>query len=306
MYLSTTTVDNRIRFRKLDYSALDAVLPFMRRSRSRTCDYTIAGMLMWADYFGYEYAVIDNTLFVKGVAENDRSIPAFSLPIGDMPLADAVALLRGYCRDQGVPLVFSAVPEDRVAELRALGECRVEELADWADYLYNARDLATLPGNRYSKKRNHVNRFVSDHPGSTLIELTPDMVDDVRAFLDTLPLDYEHETALVERREVDRMLDMWGMIPMDGAVLRTPDLGIVAFAIGEVVGDTLYVHIEKMAHGVNGAGESINKGFASMMLERYGMAYVNREEDAGDEGLRKAKESYHPVMMLRKYNVELL
>ena len=106
MYLSTTTVDNRIRFRKLDYSALDAVLPFMRRSRSRTCDYTIAGMLMWADYFGYEYAVIDNTLFVKGVAENDRSIPAFSLPIVTPPCPRSIQQLRTRISLEGVRYVF--------------------------------------------------------------------------------------------------------------------------------------------------------------------------------------------------------
>lgn len=306
MYLHVSTVIPRLRFHRLDYDAVSRIAPLLARAHSRTCDYTLAGMLMWARYFNYEYAVTDGTLFVKGVEENDRTTPAFSLPLGDMPLERAVAHLREYCMAENIPLVFSAVPEDRVEELRSLGECRVEELADWADYLYNARDLATLSGNRYSKKRNHVNRFASDHPGAYLAELTPDMIPEVKKFLATLPADGEYATAQVERDEVDRLLDHWDMIPMEGAVLSTPDLGIVAFAIGEVIADTLYVHVEKMLHDVNGAGETINKGFATMMLDRYGMTFINREEDAGDPGLRRAKESYHPLMMLRKYNVAYL
>ncbi len=151
MYLSTTAVIPRLRFHKMDYSAVATISPLLARSHSRTCDYTIAGMIMWAHYFNYEYAIVDNTLFVKGVEENDRTTPAFSIPIGEMPLSDAAALLKEYCMAENIPLVFSAVPEDRVEELRQLGECRIEELTDWADYLYNARDLATLSGNRYSK-----------------------------------------------------------------------------------------------------------------------------------------------------------
>ncbi|WP_295729231.1 phosphatidylglycerol lysyltransferase domain-containing protein [uncultured Muribaculum sp.] len=304
MCLTTATVIHRLRFRPLDYDSIPAIAPLLARSRSRTCDYTLAGLLMWARYFDYRYAVCRGTLFIKGVKENDRSVPAFSLPIGEMPLDDSIAMLRAYCREEGVPTVLSAVPEDRLGELRALGADRIEELVDWADYLYNARDLATLSGSAYSKKRNHVNRFASDHPEAALVELTPALVPDVKRFLDSLPVDREHATAMVERREVERLLDRWGSLPMDGAVLMTPDTGITAFAIGEVMADTLYVHVEKMLHDVNGAGETINKGFAAMMLDRYGVTFVNREEDAGDEGLRRAKESYHPLMMLRKYNVE--
>ncbi len=74
--------------------------------------------------------------------------------------------------------------------------------------------------------------------------------------------------------------------------------------LGEVVGDTLYVHVEKMNHDVAGAGETINKLFAENMVSRYaGLRYINREEDMNDEGLRFAKESYHPVAILDKCNV---
>lgn len=294
-----------LHFRPMDYDALDRLVPLLTRpQRSRTCDATLAGMLMWAEYFRYEYAIVDNTLFVKGAQEDCLSASAFSFPLGDMPLSEAVAMLKEYCRSEGMPLRFSAVPADRVPELQVLGACHVDELVDWADYLYDAQDLATLSGNRYSKKRNHVNRFAADHPDASVVGLTDVMVPAVVDFLRGLPEDEEHITARIERQEVSRVLDHWAELPMEGAVLVTPTEGIVAFAIGEVGGDTLFVHIEKMNHHINGAGETINKEFARMMVERHGVAYVNREEDAGDEGLRRAKESYHPVMKLRKFNVE--
>ena len=78
-------------------------------------------------------------------------------------------------------------------------------------------------------------------------------------------------------------------------MLSTPADGIVAFTLGEVIGDTLYVHIEKMNHLVNGAGETVNKLFAELMTGHHPeVRYINREEDVGDPGLRHAKESYHP------------
>lgn len=92
--------------------------------------------------------------------------------------------------------------------------------------------------------------------------------------------------------------------PFEGAVLSTPTDGIVAFTIGEVLNDTLHVHIEKMNHEIPGAGETINKLFAEMMLSRHPeIIYINRQEDVGDPSLRYAKESYHPITLLNKYNV---
>lgn len=294
-----------IRFRPLTLDAVDEIGPILEQSHSRTCDYTVAGLLMWSGYFHYEYAVIDNTLFIKGVTENDVARPAYSLPVGKMPTASAFAMLRDHCAASGEKLVLSAVPEDRVAELCGMGPCEIEELTDWADYLYDASDLADLPGKKYNKKRNHINQFESAHPGYKSEMLSSVNIDAVKRFCEGLeiPMDDGYVTAEVEYEQVIKVLDNFARLPFEGLVLSTPADGIVAFTVGEVVGDTLYVHIEKMNHRVNGAGEMINRLFASEMRGRYGVRYINREEDVGDEGLRHAKQSYHPVAMLKKYNL---
>lgn len=279
----------------------------MPLAHSRTCDFSIGGMLMWADYFNYSYAVVLDTLLVKGVAEDDVTRTAFSIPVGAMSLEASVKLLREYCDYEGIPLEFSAVPEVYVEPLRLLGAKSVAPLTDWADYLYNIEDLATLSGKKLSKKRNHVNRFMADHPDYRFTPLTADLLPAVRDFFHAthLPLS-KPALAAIEREQVMRVLDRYADYPFDGAVLSTPGDGIVAFTIGEMVGDTFFVHIEKMNHEIAGAGETVNKLFAARMHELHPqLCYINREEAAGDPGLQYAKESYHPAMLLKKYNVRM-
>ncbi len=295
-----------LRFEPLTIADIPAIRPYLNAAPSRTCDFTIGGLLMWADYFNYTYAIYDGTLFVKGVTENDVTRTAFSLPVGKLGLDEAVELLRDYCRINGLgPLLFSAIPAVAVEPLRLLGARKVEPLEEWSDYLYEADALASLSGKKLSKKRNHVNRFMIDNPGYELLPLTPGLIHEVRKFMRDVPLPSgKPALADIEREQVMRVLDYYDAYGFTGVVLKVPGRGIVAFSVGEVIGDTLYVHIEKMAHDVAGAGETVNKLFASCMLGTVPhLRYINREEAVGDPGLRNAKESYHPCMLLGKYNV---
>ncbi|MCM1051955.1 MAG: phosphatidylglycerol lysyltransferase domain-containing protein [Paenibacillus sp.] len=298
----------QLRFRPLTLDAVSTIRPYLEYAKSRTCDFTIGGLLMWADYFSYSYAIHNDTLYIKGVTEDDVSRPAFSLPVGKAPLSESVALLKEYCRaNDCMPLVFSAVPEMYVEPLERLGVKEVTPLEDWGDYLYEAEALATLSGKKLGKKRNHVNRFMADNPDYRLEPLTAGMIPGVMEFYRNthLPLS-KPALADVEREQVIHVLENMDCYPFEGAVLSTPANGIVAFALGEVIGDTLYVHIEKMNHEVAGAGETINKLFAEYMRGHHPeVRYINREEDVGDPGLRHAKESYHPAYILAKYNVEM-
>lgn len=296
-----------IEFKTIDIESIPEILPILSKAGSRTCDYTVAGILMWSDYFKYQYAILENTLFIKGAMEDNLSKPAFSMPIGDMPLGRAIELIRDYCLENNLPLNFSAVPEDRIHDFYNMGACKIEELVDWADYLYLADDLVNLPGNKYNKKRNHIHKFISEHPDYKFEPLTSKNINEVRDFFMLMATegDIDGSTASEERFQVFKVLENYEHYPFEGAVLSTEENGIVAFTVGEVIGDTLFVHIEKMNHSVNGAGETINKLFAASMKQSHEITYVNREEDVGDEGLRKAKMSYHPVMMLKKYNLSV-
>ena len=296
----------RLRFRPVTNDTLLLINTLLQSSTSRTCDYSIGGIFMWVDLFDYEYCVYQDTLFIKGVSENHPLQTAFSLPIGQMPLEQSVALIVEYCNFYGIPTVFSAIPEDRIDYLLSVIDGDIEELDDWADYLYDVKELSTLEGKKYNKKRNHVNRFFAENPHFLFEPLNSALLPEVLLFHTGMHIDTDghSETAEYEKNECTRVLNRYNSYPFEGAVLRDETGEICAFTCGEIIGDTLYIHIEKMNHEITGSGETINKLFAGYMLRRHpALKFINREEDCGDPGLRHAKESYNPLMRLRKFNL---
>lgn len=292
-------------FRQTRLEDIPLLRPLLGQTPFRTCDFTVGGLFMWVDYFRYSHCIFEDTLFVRGMSENDMSVPAFSLPVGQLPLARSIEILKEYCEAAGIPLILSAVPEDAVEPLMALGAASVEELTDWADYLYEAAQMAAFAGKKMSKKRNRVNHFKAENPDYRIEPLSEANLDQVKDFFDhqglaadkSLSADYER----LQVMDVLRHMDRYGF---EGEMLSLPDRGVVAFTMGEVVGDTVYVHIEKMDHEVAGAGETISSHFVGTIMNKYPeVRYVNREEDTGDEGLRRAKQAYHPTSLLKKYNV---
>ena len=262
---------------------------------------------MWVDYFNYEYAIAADTLFIKGLDESDRSREAFAVPIGALPLSAAVEALRRYCGIRGTVPVLSAVPEEYIPAFTMLGATDIRRLDSWADYLYDAESLATLQGHAFNKKRNHVNRFLADNPDAVLTDISTTDIPEILAFIDAIDITAKADIAMAEyeRKQTRAVFEQWNRFPFFGAVLRASGR-IVAFTAAEVIGDTLIIHIEKMDHNVAGAGESINKMFAARTLEVFPeVRYINREDDAGDPGLRRAKESYHPCRLLHKYDLTL-
>lgn len=303
-------LDTRLKFRPVTLADMPLINGLLQTAISRTCDYTVGGIFMWIDYFGYEYCVVDDTLFIKGRTENNRAETAFMLPVGALPIDEAVGLVLEYCRAKNLQPVFSAVPDDRIeALLDVLGpQAEIEELEDWGDYLYDIHSLATLSGKHLGKKRNHVNQFYAANPHWQFEALTYDLLPELSLFFEGNAIGEKTDEAMAqyEHDECRKVLNHFTSYPFEGAVLRGESGEIVAFAIGEVIDDTVYVHIEKMNHECMGAGAAICKLFAAYMLVRHpGLKYANREEDCGDLGLREAKLQYHPTAVLRKYNIRV-
>lgn len=297
-----------LKFQPLTDIDIKTVKKLLPMSHSRANDFTVGGMFMWADYFDYHYCIYGNTLFIKGVSEKNPRVPAFSLPVGAMPLSCALDLLRDYCRVNHLDLRLSAVPDDRMDDLRAICSGRLERLEDWSDYIYDAQSLATLAGKHLNKKRNHVNRFEAENPGWSIEPIGHSNIGRLRlaytAWLERQTIDAASATE--ESVQTYNVIDHYPLYPFEGIVLKNGQGCIVAFTMGEVIGDTLYSHIEKMDHEVNGAGEMINREFARYITALHPQVrYINREEDAGDPGLRQAKLSYHPAIILNKYDIIL-
>ena len=296
-----------LHFKEITHKDMPLIWEFLIREPGRTTDFSYAGLFMWVDLFQYRYAIYRDTLFIKGVVENDRSIPAFSLPIGSLPLSESICILRDYCRQEGIRTELSAVPEYAVSDLLSLRPERIEPLDDWSDYLYDASMLAQLHGKKMMKKRNHVNHFIAENPDWQFLPLTSANAVEAQKFMNIYESEADEtfmarEESLLSRKMIEMIAE--GDPVMHGGVLYNRPGEICAITIGDVKGDTLFVHIEKATKKINGSYEMINKEFASHVLDVHPeVKFINREDDSGDEGLRKSKESYHPVTLLRKYNV---
>lgn len=293
-------------FKPVTTEAMAEIWPYLQKEKGRTTDFSYAGVLMWVDYFKYEYTIYKDTLFIKGVVESDRNTPAFSLPVGQLPLKESVELLKEYCDAHNIILELSAIPEYALEEIQALSPIRIEPLTDWGDYLYDAQALATVSGKKMSKKRNHVHQFLRDYPEWSAVKMTPENAADAMAFMDIFDLEGDStEMARVERELSRKMIRLIaeGDTTLEGMILYA-DGKVGAYTIGDIKGDTLFVHVEKATRAVNSSYEMINYVFAKAMTEKYPeIKYINREDDSGDMGLRMAKESYHPLEILKKYNV---
>lgn len=280
--------------------------------RHRPCaasDYTPGLVMMWAEYLDYGIHIQDNTLFMRTRDEQATGRISYALPMGAMPLARSLDLLKRHCVDQKHELVLSPVPACALPQLQQLAQCEITPMVGWSDYVYDIQALATLTGKKLNKKRNHVNRFAADNPGYKLIPLNADNAPQVINFYQRQPLDPDMDAmGRYERWRVLDMLSRLGDYPMlECAALHAPGRGVVAFTMGEVAGDTLVTHVEKMAHDVPGSGETVNKLYAQYMLDRHPqLRWVNREEDCGNPGLRHAKQSYHPAFMVDKFSVRIL
>ena len=272
----------------------------------RACDYTVGAVFQWRAYFRSEAA------YAGGMAVLRADYPGegmyYMFPAGDGDLQAALGAIEADARERGLPLRYCAVPELGVEALKARYGARAvcTPHRDWADYLYNLQDLQTFPGRRFHGQRNHLNRFEKENPGSRYVPVTEETLPEARAFLQAYaaaaPLDKP-----IEREEMLRaqeLLEVALPLGLRAGYVETADGTPVALAIGELVGDTLYVHVEKARLDYAGAYQAIVSAFA-IHEAAPDTVYTNREDDSGEEGLRRSKEAYHPVRMIDKFWVSI-
>ena len=172
---------------------------------------------------------------------------------------------------------------------------------DYTDYLYLRTDLATLAGKKFQSKRNHVNKFRKTY-NYEYVPLTPDRIPEcmeLEAEWCKMNNCNQHEGTGNERRALIYALQNFDALGLTGGILHV-DGKIAAFTFGMPINeDTFGVHVEKADTRIDGAYAMINYEFANHIPEQY--TYLNREEDLGIEGLRKAKLSYQPTILLEKY-----
>ncbi|MDO4323776.1 MAG: phosphatidylglycerol lysyltransferase domain-containing protein [Lachnospiraceae bacterium] len=293
-----------IEFKRPELEDRERINQYFRMNRNRSCEYTFANLYLWSRHYKVQYAIVEDMLVFYYTEYG-----YFTFPQGDSAnLKKVLELLMDWTREQGREFHLINVNAEQFLQLEKLypGKFMVEYNRDAADYVYETERLIALSGKKYHGKKNHINKFQKTYPDWTYEKITPGNVEE--CFQMALSWRRENGCEEDENKNAEMCVTLNSLrlmeeLELTGGMIRAGGK-VVAFSIGEpVCDDTMVVHIEKAYAEVQGAYPMINQQFLLHEASEY--KYVNREEDLGEPGLRRAKESYHPVFLLEKGLVSL-
>ncbi len=233
---------------------------------------------------------------------------SYLYPAGTGDLKELFTILMENAEANGENFRIHGMNEEGVKQIEEFfpGLFDFELLENYYDYIYLADKLRTLEGKKLHSKRNHINRFLENNPNWSYESITAENMDEVRTMSKEWckQNDCKDDDALrSEACTVKSAIDHFDALGLKGGLLRVEGR-VIAFTMGgRVSSDTFDVCIEKAFAEIQGAYPMINQQF--VLHEMDGFTYVNREDDVGDEGLRKAKMSYYPEFLYRRYAAKL-
>jgi len=294
--------DDMLDFQPLMLEDLPRLRKYFTINPGRLCDSTPGSTFIWRDLYRVEYAEYNGSLYFK-VTTPDAEV-TFPLPLGE-DRQEHYCTLSAHCCEAGVPISFYPVPREELDELQAFfPNTAAISNRDSADYLYRAEDLKYFKGKKLSGQRNHVNKFRKSYDGIWEFKaITAADIPAVSDFLDDYARRWNKPSPSFweDIRKTHEILDNFRTYGLVGGMLLVEGR-IAGFSLGEVVGDTLFTHIEKADRDFDGCYQMLVAQFAQMYAVD-GVDFINREDDTGDPGLRTSKLSYHPVALLEKFSV---
>lgn len=289
-----------LEFKEIQLEDKEWIDSLLKLSDFRGCEYTFVNNYVWRKIFNITICRYKDFYICK---QGDE----FIFPAGKGDIDDLICTMKDYCKLQNIPLKFCSVDKATTEMLKEKynDNIKVSTNEDLYDYVYNVSDLSTLAGKKLHSKRNHINRFKENN--WSFEEITPenlqecwDMNEQWCKINDCIVSEEKNEEACAVRCGLKNFFAL-GLV---GGILRV-DGKIQAFSYGEPLNsDTFNVHVEKALTDFQGTYPMINYAFVNHFCMDF--KYVNREEDMGEENLRKAKRSYKPVFLEEKYAVEFI
>jgi uncharacterized protein len=283
--------------RALDISDKPLLDRILNELQPRISELSFAGLFLFRTAHDYRLTMIDDSIVVLG---RGYDVTEYFL----RPLSGNIQKAISTLFSDGLPLY--GADGQFVNEYLADSDVIVTEDRDSFDYIYLKDDLANLPGNRFHKKKNRINYFTNRHSF------------EVRTYSGNLAcgcLELLNSWRQAARNTGSRSLDMevvaateairnFSGLELSGIVVLVENR-VSAFVIGERLNlNTAVCHFEKADPFMEGISQLANREFARLLFPE--CAYINREQDLGEAGLRKAKLSYHPVELLKKYRATQL
>ena len=283
-------------FERITISDKSLIERFVANVGEDNCETAYINLLVWQDLYDVSFCATEDSLIIK---ESSTEEETFTLPFGD--LVRGIERLLKYTG--GKHPIFRAQEGPRLDEFtRIMGDkYDIVELDEDEDYIYRRQDLSDLVGKKYHSKRNHISAF------SRLYRWNYEPIDannlaDVQKCAERWYAENAERLnpeLRAERQGMQLFFDNFESLGLFGEAIRVDD-EIIAFCIASQLNENVVdVHVEKALSGYDGAYAVINNEFAKHLPTE--IEFINREDDMGAEGLRKAKLSYHPAKLLKKY-----
>lgn len=295
-----------INFKPIGIEDKELITSYFLACANRDCNLSFVNLFTWQFLTNSCYAVVDDCLIVRFTLDEESVV--YTMPVGRGDVKGIIGLLKEQAWEEGHVLrihgVFPEMEEWFNREFPGRFDYRLDR--DYFDYIYSRKDLAELKGKNFQPKRNHVNKFKRTY-NYRYTPLTADMIPHCLELEEKWCEQHgcdEEQSLINERKALNLALRHFDELELTGGALWVDD-EIVGFTYGAPVNrDTFAVHIEKADSHIDGAYNILNQEFALHIPEQY--IYLNREEDLGLVGLRKAKLSYRPVILLEKGYAQLI
>ena len=296
-----------LEFKPFSLLQLKRALPYIRMTASRCSELSAGALFMWRDGYDLQFAIFNDTLVLR---EKIGEQPAFSWPMGK-DIDGTVDALIEYTKSNHLALRFYEIDDNILETIKSDSRLRPamsQYEIRWSDYVYSAEDVLTFSGNKYKGQRNHINKFKRLYGEPVIRPVTQDDRADISAFLSKYKEEHKGATDFeyFELKQCEELLNVYEELGIIAARLII-DGKTAALSIGEIIGDTLIIHIEKALRVYEGIYPIMYQGFVRFVMNETGknLTFVNREDDSGDEGLRISKMQYHPIARVNKHLVHI-
>lgn len=289
-----------LNFKKIEMKDISTLKAYYSAYPARQCDRSAGATVMWRDYFENRFTVVDGTIIFSS---NFKGGLCFSYPVG-RNIDGALDEIEKHCEQSNIPMILCSVNKNELESLKEkYPDAQADADRDWFDYLYEKDAMLNLIGRKYSTPRNHINKFRKLYADWSFEPISETNITELIEFTKNFTFNSQKdESAELELKMCVEVLENYDAYGMLGGVLRV-DGKVIGYSIGEIIGDTLFCHIEKADITYAGAYQMLTNQFLRMFAAGDEVKFVNREEDCGDEGLRKSKLSYHPIELIEKNTV---
>lgn len=293
-------------FKPLTLKDKNILNKYFFKKNSLSYEYTFTSLFIWRNVYNIKYNIIDDALIILR-EENEHKYFMEPLGYNKNSIIPIIKKLKSISlKDDKFNFLFGDIEESFKDYLLYLFKDKIDVYEDVNDfeYIYKTKDLINLNGNRYHKKRNHYNTFKNLY-NYNIKSISDDiMKNDCLSLLNLWNANKKLSFSSIKYEKKAILECFYNMNYLDLKSIAIYDNNsIIGFSIGEIFNNMGIIHIEKANNNYNGIYSFLNKEF--LIKDFSSTIFINRQEDCGDLGLRKSKESYHPIQKLKKYWIRL-